>query len=211
MIGAEALLTALNEYKPNTSQRFAAVLASELGQPVPDWIDVNNRVSGLLSSAMLPTIGEDGSLPGHNDEWFISGQFNSFSKTRSLSALYTSHDASFLPHFPDSQPAFGGDESKSGDKGNKDEIIAEDGTSVAMMPNPFGDRLTVRAVFSQPLETNATLRFHDALGREVMVLEIPAKTGEHQFDTQSLPAGLILYTVEVNGEVIQNGKMVKSE
>ncbi len=214
MIGAEALLTALNEYKPNTSQRFAAVLASKLGQPVPDWIDVNNRVSGLMSSAMLPTVGEDGSLPGHNDEWFISGQFNSFSKTRSLSALYTSHDASFLPYFPVPQPTFGADEGKSGETGgkeSKDGSAMKGGTSITMSPNPFDDRLTVRAVFAVELETNATVRFHDALGREVSVMEIPVRTADHQIDTRALPVGMILYTVEVQGEIIQTGKVVKTE
>ncbi|HLV53230.1 MAG TPA: hypothetical protein VKY29_04370, partial [Cryomorphaceae bacterium] len=85
------------------------------------------------------------------------------------------------------------------------------GTSITMSPNPFDDRLTVRAVFAVELETNATVRFHDALGREVSVMEIPVRTADHQIETRSLPVGLILYTVEVQGEIIQTGKVVKTE
>ncbi len=198
----------LDQYRPYPAQRFAALLAAETGAPQPGWLDPGNSTGNTVEVSGLPMADSTGHLPKRIDDWFTNGFFNDFSKAFALHTMYIENGDAYLPRFSDPNAYWGSDGDGQGksmkpDDGETAEVM------IALLPNPFDENLTVRATFDEAIGKTVTIRFYDALGREVMTKEIPAETGDRHIDGRSLPEGLLIYTVEIEGRIIQTGKVVK--
>ena len=204
---AEDILSMMNPYAPNTAQRFAALSAAEAGVGQPEWLHADNTLGTMAEYTSLPATNSEGRLPSHIDEWFIAGFFDDFTNTHALHTAYIESGDAYLPYVP--VPFFSGDKGGGESKSKKPDESEGVETSFVLLPNPFDENLTIRASFDEDRQSTAIVRFYDALGREVMTEAFPAESGDHELNGRDLPDGLLLYRVEMGGETIQKGKVVK--
>lgn len=75
------------------------------------------------------------------------------------------------------------------------------GVSFDVIPNPFSDNAIIRINMTTPL-VNASVRFYDALGKQVDVINIPAGSKEVTYTNTKLAAGIY------NAAIVSDGKII---
>jgi hypothetical protein len=197
----------LNQYEPTaTGHRFTAVLADKLGTATPEWIRSEAVVTSDVSG--LPSPNELGELPLIVNDVIDEEDLNSVSFVASLSELYASNNQSFGTIIPepldlDLPISFDTEDSKS--SGNVDGI----NESVFVQPNPFKEMLTFLIETDQDY-TNVNVVVHDILGRQLMN-EIYGQSTMIEIDGSAFPNGVLIYSVLIDGELLETGRIVKAE
>ncbi|MCZ4407694.1 T9SS type A sorting domain-containing protein [Cryomorphaceae bacterium 1068] len=202
------VLELLNEYQPSSvAARFASALSIELGVEVPIWVgEKDNHIAefdadqlALFTAAVLPI-----EIGGVLDDSF----FNSAANTSALVSLYAENDKFFLPYpmqieaeLPDS---FGGDEEG---KANSSETDLP--SLVEVRPNPFNVNFVLGLNYSEEYDESRVV-IYDLLGRVVFEKNYGVNP-QIVIDGSAFPSGVLIYSVFIDGELMDTGRIVKAE
>jgi hypothetical protein len=76
-----------------------------------------------------------------------------------------------------------------------------------VLPNPMNDNAIIRIITKVPL-TNASVRFYDALGKQVDAINIPAGANEVVYNNTRLAAGMYTTAIVSEGKIVAIKKIV---
>ncbi|HKK40457.1 MAG TPA: hypothetical protein VJ949_13635, partial [Cryomorphaceae bacterium] len=205
---AEEVMALLEQYPPvGSTGKFASALAAELEVSEPEWITDQN--SFLFEAEMISvSADENGDLPYDLTAFKDEYDFSNAALVASLNEQYAAHDQSYVLHLemPEDQelPAsFGTD-----DEG-KSNHVTESPSAISIMPNPFDENFTLSLSTSKKY-TTAQVVFHDLLGRRI-AQSVHGNISRLEIDGSEFPSGVLIYSVHLDGELFDTGRIVKSE
>ena len=81
---------------------------------------------------------------------------------------------------------------------------------ISAYPNPASQWVAINYTLPCPSE-KATISIYDASGKNVDIIELQAAIGQTIWDTRKIPSGLYFYCLQVNGDTIDNRKLIISK
>ena len=131
-----------------------------------------------------------------------------------MNALYIANNAIYNPHDVEDLPTFGNNLGKSnGDPKSSNPEAVEDGEEglarLKVTPNPFRDQVKFDFSGYTFKGGNNRLELYDLLGKKVYVQTLTENQSLAVIQGADLPEGVMLYTLYVNGEPVESGKVVR--
>jgi hypothetical protein len=203
----QAVFDLLDEYEPGaTGHRFTAVLADKLDMETPDWVSPSAVVNSYVIG--LPSLNEEGELPLIINDVIEEEDLNSVSFVAALSELYAANDQSLgtiipIPDELDLPTSFDEEDSKSR---NDNEV---DGANILVQPNPFNDVFTLLIESDQEF-SYVNVIVHDILGRQLMN-KVYGQSPMIEIDGSEFPNGVLIYSILLDGKLLDTGRIVKAE
>jgi len=150
---------------------------------------------------------EAGELPDDLTEFAEEYDFSNASFVAGLNELYAENNSSYSVHIPlpndlELPYAFG-------EEGGKSAVAASSASSVSLQPNPFNETLNLSLSTDEDYE-RVRVVFHDILGRTIADRNFGAIT-RVEIDGSAFPSGVLIYSVFVDGELIDTGRIVKAD
>ncbi len=200
---AAELYALLDTYKPQGFDRMAGALAHKMGLAEPSWTTAFNSAS-TLSAQAISLATEEGELPFELPEMYNDDFFNSLSNVTALNEMYTSQYQAYIPSisFTGSFPA--SDESKSAQVDPQQDYSK----GILAYPNPFTSEISLMLSEQFVGYTDLQVQFFDLTGR--LVQQSRHGNGDRiiTIDGQQFPAGMLFYTVRVDGVQVHSGKLM---
>jgi len=202
-ITPEQMASLLTTYQPESNDRFASAF---LGAENASW--VSTYAQAIANNTNLPAL-VNGELPTEIPSYFESDFFSNLGNTGALNALYIENSAIYNP-YDELPPSFGSNLAKSNEDSNSSDPESDDQLSrLVVTPNPFTENVKFDFSNYTFTGTNNRLEFYDLLGKKVYVQTLTENQRQSVIQGAGLPEGVIIYTLYVNGEPAETGKVVR--
>jgi len=200
-----AVLELINQYQPATGgARFASMLSEETDQESPNWIDSEDNVTEVVDENPLSVLGED--LPATIDELIEESYFNAAANTAAILELYEANESYFLPYgmelFNELPDSFESEDLKSAHNNVESHKV------VQIKPNPFNEYVFISWDNTLVFESSQIV-VHDILGREVLT-QTAGKEYFQILDGAQFQEGIFIYSLFLDGQLIESGRMIKT-
>jgi hypothetical protein len=203
----EEVFSLIAQYEPEYGvQRYAAVLAYELGLEQPSWISSSNSLNSFNAELEI-ALSDNETLPEFIPEYFNSNFFDSASNSKDLNALYASYGDIYHPYLPDPNSDFELPESYevlSGLSSSNDELLH----AYTAQPNPFNDVITLLTVMTDQEVEDVRITIHDAQGK-LIYDKVTGSKDFYEIDGMDFPLGVLIATIYHDGVFIETRKIVK--
>lgn len=202
----DALGAYFDEYEPQQAARYYAAHCLEHQLAIPEWVGSKNDPTHIVEGLNpLPSLIGD-SLPHFLPEHFDAHYFDHWGNVQMLNELYITHASSYSNQW--NEPASSG-------IGHAQEEVEEiqtfhqpDAGLVNVFPNPFNSEINFEFVDICNHCQTVELMVFDLLGKRLAHAYLGKDTPRYTLPGAQLPAGMLLYTVIVDGELIQSGKIL---
>src|SRR5690554_2175307 len=200
-ITPEQMASLLTTYQPESNERFASAF---LGAENASWVSTYAQANA--SDTNLPVL-VDGELPIDIPSYFEGDFFSNLGNTNALNALYIANNAIYNP-YDVNPPSFGSNLGKGGGQPQSFDPQREL-SRLTVTPNPFTENVKFDFSNYNFTGTNNRLEFYDLLGKKVYVQDLTENQSQTVIQAADLPEGVIIYTLYVNGEPAETGKIVR--
>lgn len=191
----------LQEYEPRAVERFASALCPVDEQ---EWITPsNNWQVESFGELALPSVDEIGNLPREIPEFFNVGFFAKNGNVKALNEYYFQHRTIYSAYVIDSEIEGLEEDAKS----NARSTDVED-QRVLIQPNPFSNQVLFDISELNIEDQDARIEIYDLVGKRVFESVIPAGQNQIQMDGGNLPSGYLTFSIVVNGEILETGKLL---
>jgi hypothetical protein len=198
-VSEDQMISLVQEYQPRSIERFSSIICSVDNQ---NWIDTTNSSHIQDEEAMsLPIVDENGELPRSIPEYYESGYFESHGNVSALNELYVENDTYYYPFMIDSEIEGIAEENKSLGASNQEQKIL-------VQPNPFSNQVLFDLSELNLEDQSARIEIYDLVGKRVLESVVPSGQTQIQIEGGNLPSGYLTFTIVVEGEVLETGKLL---
>jgi hypothetical protein len=199
----DEVLTVLNTFEPDhTAQRMASILSWRTGANSPAWTSIENDLN-TEAELYLP----EGIELTNDISMFHDSVISQHANVHALNAAYIQAELSYDP------PSYNFEGDLAGSypvaQAKSAAIEESKNSNVQIIPNPFKESFMMIPPSVDDFE-QVTLTLHDIRGRQIKQLNF----AEGQPITVNLagqPAGVYLYTLQVDNQKPLTGKLVKMD
>jgi len=201
IVSVDEMVSLLGEFQPKSVERFASKICPEDQQ---EWISEKNASYYTnFGDMILPTPDENDQLPTDITELFESEFFTFKGNIDALIQHYINHNSVYDPYFIESEIEGLEDDTKS----NSSAAEIND-QKVLVQPNPFSNQVLFDISELNIEDQDARIEIYDLVGKRVFESVIPAGQNQIQMDGGNLPSGYLTFSIVVDGEKIETGKLL---